>query len=323
MSVLTEINRIKNAVTAIVNAIKGKGVTVPSGTKIDGLASLVSSIPTSSDLPVYDLTPLDASYDRDNGNTFTFSAVFETPTKVNDELIIAVPKSDFGNAKASDVKAGVTFTSADGVNETGTMPEATPPSILMSNSLSGERLVIKAQSSLSSAGYMPTYTKSSSAYVDLTFDGDYAVVSATGGSATIRKQIPNSGGSSGYEDFIGNTECLLTVYDQDYAYATVTYWGYDYDEGDGTTPKQFTVVTTPGEYMEFSAICGSTIKIEPRYDAISLFGVYTPAYEIAEEGLYYDLKDYLGLVLYDDGYTVKIFVPMENDMRVEFLSYVP
>lgn len=45
MSVLTEINRIKNAVTAIVNALKGKGVTVPSGTKIDGLASLVSSIP--------------------------------------------------------------------------------------------------------------------------------------------------------------------------------------------------------------------------------------------------------------------------------------
>lgn len=50
MSIKTEINRIKNAVTAIVNAITAKGVTVPSGTKIDGLASLISSIPTSSGL---------------------------------------------------------------------------------------------------------------------------------------------------------------------------------------------------------------------------------------------------------------------------------
>lgn len=45
MSVRSEINRIKDAVTAIVEAIEGKGVTVPNGTKIDGLASLISSIP--------------------------------------------------------------------------------------------------------------------------------------------------------------------------------------------------------------------------------------------------------------------------------------
>lgn len=44
MSVQTEMTRIKNAVTAIINAITSKGVTVPSGTKIDGLAPLISSI---------------------------------------------------------------------------------------------------------------------------------------------------------------------------------------------------------------------------------------------------------------------------------------
>lgn len=48
MSVLTEINRIKDAVTTIVNAIKGKGVTVPTNTKIDDLAPLIMSIPTGS-----------------------------------------------------------------------------------------------------------------------------------------------------------------------------------------------------------------------------------------------------------------------------------
>lgn len=48
MSVSTEINRIKDAVTAIVNAIKGKGVTVPTNAKIDDLATLIMSIPTGS-----------------------------------------------------------------------------------------------------------------------------------------------------------------------------------------------------------------------------------------------------------------------------------
>lgn len=46
MSVQTEINRIKTAVTAIVSAIRGKGVTVPSSAKIGDLAPLIESIPT-------------------------------------------------------------------------------------------------------------------------------------------------------------------------------------------------------------------------------------------------------------------------------------
>ena len=48
MSVLSEINRIKNAVTDIGNAIKAKGVTVPTTAKIGDLAQLVSSIITPS-----------------------------------------------------------------------------------------------------------------------------------------------------------------------------------------------------------------------------------------------------------------------------------
>lgn len=48
MSVLSEINRIKDAVTAIVNAIKGKGVTVPTNAKIHDLAPLIMSIPMDS-----------------------------------------------------------------------------------------------------------------------------------------------------------------------------------------------------------------------------------------------------------------------------------
>lgn len=44
MSVQTEITRIESAKTAIATAIEGKGVTVPEGTKIDGIAPLIESI---------------------------------------------------------------------------------------------------------------------------------------------------------------------------------------------------------------------------------------------------------------------------------------
>ena len=46
MSISSEITRISNAKTAISESIANKGVTVPSGTKIDGMATLIDSIPT-------------------------------------------------------------------------------------------------------------------------------------------------------------------------------------------------------------------------------------------------------------------------------------
>ena len=46
MSISSEITRISNAKTAISESITNKGVTVPSGTKIDGMATLIDSIQT-------------------------------------------------------------------------------------------------------------------------------------------------------------------------------------------------------------------------------------------------------------------------------------
>lgn len=47
MSIQSEIDRIVGAKTAIATAIEGKGVTVPEGTKLDGMASLIESIEAS------------------------------------------------------------------------------------------------------------------------------------------------------------------------------------------------------------------------------------------------------------------------------------
>lgn len=44
MSIQTELSRIINAKEAIKTAIEGKGVTVPDGTLLDGMASLIESI---------------------------------------------------------------------------------------------------------------------------------------------------------------------------------------------------------------------------------------------------------------------------------------
>ena len=44
MSIQSEITRIESAKTAIATAIEGKGVTVPNGTLLDGMAALVESI---------------------------------------------------------------------------------------------------------------------------------------------------------------------------------------------------------------------------------------------------------------------------------------
>lgn len=44
MSIQTELTRITNAKAAIKTAIEGKGVTVPDGTRLDGMAALIESI---------------------------------------------------------------------------------------------------------------------------------------------------------------------------------------------------------------------------------------------------------------------------------------
>lgn len=44
MSVQSEITRLANAKTALATSIEGKGVTVPEGTKLDGMAALVEAI---------------------------------------------------------------------------------------------------------------------------------------------------------------------------------------------------------------------------------------------------------------------------------------
>lgn len=53
MSIQTDLTRIKNAKAAIQTAIEGKGVTVPDGTLLDGMASLIESIEAGGSAKIY------------------------------------------------------------------------------------------------------------------------------------------------------------------------------------------------------------------------------------------------------------------------------
>ena len=60
MSIQTDLTRITNAKAAIKTAIEGKGVTVPEGTLLDGMAALIESIESGGGgmkVEVFSITP--------------------------------------------------------------------------------------------------------------------------------------------------------------------------------------------------------------------------------------------------------------------------
>ena len=62
MSIQTELTRITNAKAAIKTAIEGKGVTVPAGTLLDGMAALIEAIEAGGGgmkVEVFSITPAD------------------------------------------------------------------------------------------------------------------------------------------------------------------------------------------------------------------------------------------------------------------------
>ena len=81
MSIQTELTRIINAKTAIKTAVEGKGVTVPDGTLLDGMASLIESIEAGGGVEL--------QYNRLYPSaTGTFTPTERTEVTVNSPLVI-------------------------------------------------------------------------------------------------------------------------------------------------------------------------------------------------------------------------------------------
>lgn len=70
MSIGTEITRLSNAKTAIATAITNKGVTVPSSTKLDGMAALINSIANQAELESITVKTPPTKLDYISGDAF-------------------------------------------------------------------------------------------------------------------------------------------------------------------------------------------------------------------------------------------------------------
>lgn len=82
MSIQTELTRIKNAKAAIKAAVEGKGVTVPDGTLLDGMAALIESIEAGGG-------GVELQYNRlYSAATGTFTPAEQTEFTVDSPLVI-------------------------------------------------------------------------------------------------------------------------------------------------------------------------------------------------------------------------------------------
>ena len=107
MSIQTELTRIINAKAAIKAAIEGKGVTVPAGTLLDGMAALIESIEAGGGAKIATAT-------------FTVTEDTSTPFEITHNLG-SIPKiaicireilSTSGNSKESYVSGELLFSYA-------------------------------------------------------------------------------------------------------------------------------------------------------------------------------------------------------------------
>lgn len=101
MSIQTELTRITNAKTAIKTAIEGKGVTVPDGTMLDGMAALIEAISAGTKVEIKTIVP---SEDVKNGATLTVEhGLGEVPR------MVLVFTGDSVDASSYGIKFGLFF----------------------------------------------------------------------------------------------------------------------------------------------------------------------------------------------------------------------
>ena len=114
MSVQSEITRLQNAKAAIKAAIEGKGVTVPDGTLLDGMAALIESIeagggggievPTGYKVSTGSYTPSTEGLDVLHTIKIASSLTFELPCRM-----FCIYREDGFDASGSDASRYLTF----------------------------------------------------------------------------------------------------------------------------------------------------------------------------------------------------------------------
>ena len=119
---------VHKKMTALADAIRSRtGGTTPL--TLDQMALAVATIGDTG-LPVAEsivlTNPEGGAYLESDGKGIQFTAYLPAGSGAmivneNTQIIIKVPSTDLGDAKASDVRSGKTFTSGSGLLKTGTL----------------------------------------------------------------------------------------------------------------------------------------------------------------------------------------------------------
>lgn len=120
---------LHDKMTALADAIRSRtGITDPL--TLDQMAQAVAAISGGTSLPTADTVtltdPEGGAYLESNGQGIQFTASLPAGSGAmvideNTRIIIKVPSTTLGDAKASDVRSGKTFTSGSGLCKTGTL----------------------------------------------------------------------------------------------------------------------------------------------------------------------------------------------------------
>ena len=130
MSIQTELTRITNAKSAIKTAIEGKGVTVPDGTLLDGMAALIESIQAGGGTTYGAYTPSEelSIYNKDivieTGNTHASNGIiycedYNSSSSSNNILFLALVDGVAIGTKVSGKNGPMKFRNAPSVNNGG------------------------------------------------------------------------------------------------------------------------------------------------------------------------------------------------------------
>lgn len=136
MSIQTELTRITNAKAAIKTAIEGKGVTVPSGTLLDGMAALIESIEAGggADIsPWRDIVTFSITPSEDLTGNINFTSFIPGRTEIP-RIFVLGQRADTPDSSYVQSMARIsTWNSWQRLYYTATSSTASYPRLAMSN----------------------------------------------------------------------------------------------------------------------------------------------------------------------------------------------
>ena len=145
-------------------------------------------------MPVYDYSYVGAEYSDETDEGFVFYGTLNggAGAFVADDINLEVPKEQFGDASASHVLQGKTFTSVDGWQVEGTMPNVSlnPPTFTVQLDDERDNAIWLQATASQSTGYTEGGRRSNDTYSILTVSGDTATMEC--GDVTITRKVTDA-----------------------------------------------------------------------------------------------------------------------------------